>query len=98
MLTPRIVRVLDLTEEDLRAFQMGRDSGASAPGPVCLGHAASAARELRPAPAAPSGAAFAAEPVKPLLPPHPAATAAPAPGGTRPPLRERPTPRRRRRP
>ena len=34
MLTPRIVRVLDLTEEDLRAFQMGRDSSSagSAPG------------------------------------------------------------------
>jgi general secretion pathway protein D len=28
MLTPRIVRVLDLTEEDLRAFRMGRDVGA----------------------------------------------------------------------
>ena len=31
MLTPRIVRVLDLTEDDLRAFQMGRDPGAPAP-------------------------------------------------------------------
>ena len=30
MLTPRIVRVLELTEEDLRAFQMGRDVGAAA--------------------------------------------------------------------
>jgi general secretion pathway protein D len=29
MLTPRIVRVLELTEEDLRAFNMGRDAGAS---------------------------------------------------------------------
>jgi len=29
MLTPRIVRVLELTEEDLRAFQMGRNSGAA---------------------------------------------------------------------
>ena len=29
MLTPRIVRVLELTEDDLRAFNMGRDSGAS---------------------------------------------------------------------
>ena len=29
MLTPRIVRVLDLTEDDLRAFQMGRDVGAA---------------------------------------------------------------------
>ena len=28
MLTPRIVRVLDLTEDDLRAFQMGRDAGS----------------------------------------------------------------------
>jgi general secretion pathway protein D len=27
-LTPRIVRVLNLTEEDLQAFRMGRDSGA----------------------------------------------------------------------
>jgi len=35
MLTPRIVRVLDLTEDDLRAFKMGRDAGApgSASGP-----------------------------------------------------------------
>jgi general secretion pathway protein D len=29
MLTPRIVRVLDLTEEDLRAFQMGRGAAPS---------------------------------------------------------------------
>jgi general secretion pathway protein D len=29
MLTPRIIRVLELTEEDLRSFNMGRDSGAS---------------------------------------------------------------------
>jgi general secretion pathway protein D len=36
MLTPRIVRVLELTEEDLRAFQMGRDAGPAVgrvPGP-----------------------------------------------------------------
>jgi general secretion pathway protein D len=35
MLTPRIVRVLDLSEDDLRAFQMGRDAsstGAAPPG------------------------------------------------------------------
>ena len=39
MLTPRIVRVLDLTEDDLRAFQMGRDSGGGAtiPGRPTLG-------------------------------------------------------------
>jgi general secretion pathway protein D len=29
MLTPRIVRVLELTEEDVRAFKMGRDLGSS---------------------------------------------------------------------
>jgi general secretion pathway protein D len=28
MITPRIVRVLDLTEADLRAFKVGRDAGA----------------------------------------------------------------------
>lgn len=32
MLTPRIVRVLDLTEEDLRAFRMGIDSATPPPG------------------------------------------------------------------
>ena len=32
MLTPHIVRVLDLTEEDLRAFQMGRNAGAAGTG------------------------------------------------------------------
>ena len=33
MLTPHIVRVLDLTEDDLRAFMMGRDVGSAADGP-----------------------------------------------------------------
>ena len=37
MLTPRIVRVLDLTEEDLRGFQMGRDSGSAGAVPPRLG-------------------------------------------------------------
>ena len=32
MLTPRIVRVLELTEEDLRGFQMGRDAGSAGGG------------------------------------------------------------------
>jgi general secretion pathway protein D len=34
MLTPRIVRVLQLTEDDLRAFNMGRDAGVSPIGPL----------------------------------------------------------------
>ena len=33
-LTPRIVRVLNLTEEDLAAFRVGRDSGAPADVPI----------------------------------------------------------------
>ncbi len=33
MLTPHIVRVLDLSEEDLLPFMMGRDAGAGAPPP-----------------------------------------------------------------
>jgi general secretion pathway protein D len=34
MLTPRIIRVLDLTEADLRAFQMGRDTGGGGAMPI----------------------------------------------------------------
>ena len=34
MLTPRIVRVLELTEEDLRAFKMGRDVGSAGSAPA----------------------------------------------------------------
>ena len=44
VLTPRIVRILELTEEDLRAFRVGTESGPPAPG----GGAA-------PSPAAPAG-------------------------------------------
>ena len=33
MLTPRIVRVLELSEDDLRAFQMGRDSSSTGTAP-----------------------------------------------------------------
>jgi len=34
MLTPRIVRVLELSEDDLRAFQMGRDSSSTGTAPA----------------------------------------------------------------
>ena len=47
MLTPRIVRVLDLTEDDLRAFQMGRDPGSA-------GATGAAARRLGVPPASSS--------------------------------------------
>ena len=37
MLTPRIVRVLELNEEDLRGFQMGRESGSASGIPARIG-------------------------------------------------------------
>ena len=36
MLTPRIVRVLELTEDDLRAFQMGRDASSTGAAPAAV--------------------------------------------------------------
>ena len=88
MLTPRIVRVLDLTEEDLRAFQMGRDSGApssSAPPP------GGAALPLPEQPTLPRDdpqvqPAGPTEPARPLMPPQQPAppSAAPLPGSSQP--------------
>jgi len=88
MLTPRIVRVLDITEDDLRAFQMGRDSGPSAgpivpapPGGVDL----PLPEDLAPPPGdvperpAPSGLPSS----RPILPPVPQAP--PNPGQSPPP-------------
>jgi general secretion pathway protein D len=81
MLTPRIVRVLDLTEEDLRAFRMERDIGAagSVPGGR-LGAPAGGIELPLPAPEpvdrpdVPPGAVQpqpggAGQPVKPVMPP-----------------------------
>ncbi|HKY20228.1 MAG TPA: hypothetical protein VJM31_03320 [Vicinamibacterales bacterium] len=95
MLTPRIVRVLDLTEEDLRAFQMGRDSGPSAParsgGPAggieipLPGGPPPAADEPQSLPGRPL------DPARPLMPPPPPQPQqpqpAPTPGATTPPPR-----------
>ncbi len=92
MLTPRIVRVLDITEDDLRAFQMGRDSG-SAPGPG--GGAPAGGLELQlpddqqaPPPgelpdARPGPPGSLPQPAKPVLPPAPQAP--PNPGQSPPP-------------
>jgi len=90
MLTPRIVRVLDLAEDDLRAFRMGRDAGL-------------AGSSLRPALGAPAGGidlpmpdlgpverpdaqpdadpGVVPQPVRPVLPPPPPQTP-PNPGQT----------------
>lgn len=74
-LTPHIVRVLDLTETDVRAFRMGRDTGAAVvdvpgPTPVRPPDAAPAGPVppgLRPIPPTPGTAT----PVKPPPPPPP---------------------------
>jgi general secretion pathway protein D len=65
-LTPRIVRVLDLSEEDLRPFRVGRDGDITGPGVVPLPLPV----ELPPQPA---------QPQQPPQPP-PAAPPAGAPG------------------
>jgi general secretion pathway protein D len=90
MLTPRIVRVLDITEDDLRAFQMGRDA-APAAGPPLGGPAGgidlplpddqqapppSDQPEPQPAPGVP-------QPAKPVVPPAPQPP--PNPGQSPPP-------------
>ena len=89
MLTPRIVRVLELTEEDLRGFQMGRDVGAGGrvggrpPGGVTL-PLPDQAPTPNPAnepniPPPPGGTA------QPVLPPVPQPQTPPNPGQTIPP-------------
>ncbi|RPI51630.1 MAG: general secretion pathway protein GspD, partial [Acidobacteria bacterium] len=89
MLTPRIVRVLELTEEDLRAFQMGRDAaaaGAQPPGAPAGGIDLPLPGE-KPPPAAPPDAqpgAPAPQPAKPLLP-APTVPPPPNPGQSPPP-------------
>ena len=71
MLTPHIVRVLDLTEEDLRAFLMGRGTAASSLGGVST---PAGGIELplpgQPAPAPPTPEDTPAQP-KPIMPPAP---------------------------
>lgn len=85
-LTPHIVRVLDLTDADVRAFKVGRDTGVSAidvPTPPAArppgGDAGAAAGAgATPAPAAPV--------LRPVPPPAGTATPVkPPPPGTRPP-------------
>ena len=83
MLTPHIVRVLELSEEDLRAFQMGRNPGAAGAGatPTRFGGAPAGGIELplpeeldrpdiQPDPVQPQPGGF-NQPARPLMPPAP---------------------------
>ena len=85
MLTPHIVRVLDLTEDDLRAFQMGRNPGAAGAGLGAgtgrFGGAPAGGIELplpeeldrpdiQPDPVQPQPGGF-NQPARPLMPPAP---------------------------
>jgi general secretion pathway protein D len=72
MLTPRIVRILDLTADDLRAFQMGRDAGTAgglgtASPNLDLPLPEAPAPPLNPPP---SGQPGPAQPVMPPVPPQ----------------------------
>jgi general secretion pathway protein D len=89
MLTPRIVRVLDITEDDLRAFQMGRDAAPAGPpqgfpaGGVDLPlpddqQAPPPAEQPEPRPVPPGTLP---QPARPVLPPQ----APPNPGQSPPP-------------
>jgi general secretion pathway protein D len=95
MLTPRIVRVLELTEEDVRAFRMGRDpasAGSTGAGRVGVG-VPPGAIDLplpdQPPPqdrpdtqpgVAPPQPGGTPPPVRPIMPPAPSPQAPPNPG------------------
>jgi general secretion pathway protein D len=80
-LTPHIVRVLDLTAEDVRAFKVGRDAGVTAlDAPI-----PPAAQPRPPAAAEPDAAAPAGSPVLRPIPPAPGSTATPVKPPPRPP-------------
>jgi hypothetical protein len=86
-LTPHIVRILDVSEADLRPFRMGRDAGAVAaplpqiqvprdqPEPIPVRDPTT-----KPAPAAPPTPAF-PQPLQPPLPGTPVPILPPKPGG-----------------
>jgi general secretion pathway protein D len=76
-LTPHIVRVLDLTDADVRAFKVGRDGGAAAPlevpgppaaRPPANDDAPAAAPVLRPVPPPVPGTATSVKPPPPRPP------------------------------
>ena len=98
MLTPHIVRVLELTEDDLRAFQMGRDSGSAGaiPGGPRIGVPAGGIDlplpddpqildrpDIQPD-AEPPQPGGVAQPARPVMPPAPPPQTPPDPGQATP--------------
>jgi general secretion pathway protein D len=80
MLTPHIVRVLDLSEDDLRPFMMGRDLGTAAGGSFDLQPPAPAQSPAQPPNAAPPPqGGQPGQPALPVLPIQPTPPT-PAPG------------------
>jgi general secretion pathway protein D len=81
-LTPRIVRVLNLTEDDLRPFRVGRAGTVGAGGvidlPVILEPPLPPAAQPQPAPPAAPPADAPLPPAMPIQPPQPGAPAPPA--------------------
>ena len=74
-LTPRIVRVLDLNENDLRPFRVGR-AGAGAPGVIDLPILAEPPQVAPPQPPSPDTPST-AQPIQPPQPPQPSGPAQP---------------------
>jgi general secretion pathway protein D len=74
-LTPHIVRVLDVTEGDLRPFRLGRDSGAASIAEVLGGAGIPRDEPLEMSPSQPGAGAPRTVPLPPAAPPPaPAAT------------------------
>jgi general secretion pathway protein D len=80
-LTPHIVRVLQLSEDDLRPFRVGRGAGGTGviDLPISVEPPPAAAPPPQPIPAPPPGVPPAAPPASPIEPPTPQPAPAPAP-------------------
>jgi general secretion pathway protein D len=83
LLTPHIVRTLDLKEEDLRSFLMGRDLGTASGGGLDLPQPLPGQPLLPPPPQAAPPQQNPAAPVEPVMPPV-TPPPAPAPQGQQP--------------
>ncbi|MGH9254329.1 MAG: type II secretion system protein GspD, partial [Vicinamibacterales bacterium] len=79
-LTPHIVRVLELSEDDLRPFRVGRAAGAGGAGLIDLPISMEPPAAVPPPAAPPSAPPATFPPVAPIEPPAPPPPSQPAPG------------------